>query len=101
MRTKVPWGVSKTICIGRPNDEKRTTIVSLENKPVAECFQRDIEAAEDNAAYIVRAVNAHEDLVRALSIVFDYADRCESRGVPFPAQVSLAVQEALAKAGWK
>jgi hypothetical protein len=67
MRTKVPWGVSKTICIGRPNDEKRTTIVSLENKPVAECFQRDIETAEDNAAFIVRAVNAHEDLVMSVS----------------------------------
>jgi len=67
-RTQGPWMVSRSICVGRPGDVKSTTIANENNEIVANCFRVPIGTAEANAAYIVRACNAHDDLVQALEV---------------------------------
>jgi len=49
------------------------------NQKVASVFEGDDEQDQANAAHIVKAVNAHEKLLEAVSMVFEAADEASSQ----------------------
>ena len=46
----------------------RSDITDIQSRLIAQCFMHDLEDAA-NAAFIVRAVNSHADLVAALELI--------------------------------
>lgn len=70
-------------------------VTQLGGGAVAQVMQ---EAREANAAFIVKAANCHESLVRALQFTRKYIALRTDRGDEFPSQLVSAIDAALKQA---
>jgi hypothetical protein len=87
MHTPTPWNVT------RDENDARALIRDGNFMRVAECGRAFVPGiAEANAAFIVRAVNAHEALV-------ELARRVAEHFAHTDAPLGIAARDALAKAG--
>jgi hypothetical protein len=66
--TPTPWGVDG-VYVERKGDERLVTLANCSHSP-----RIDIPTAKANAEFIVRAVNAHDDLLSALAAALEWID---------------------------
>ncbi len=86
--TPVPWRVAP---------DEPMIVETIAGKEIADCSLRNASfPSVENAAFIVRAVNAHEELVKALQGMMEWARRVKSIN---PGNEILNASNALLKAG--
>jgi formylmethanofuran dehydrogenase subunit B len=97
-RTPGPWKAGKFSSVvgcpitAQPDPSRNTVVIAGVHGAFGDDYQAEVEA---NAAFIVRACNAHEDLLEALR----RADRAlENVGMADDAQARVEIRDAIAKA---
>ena len=86
-RMQTPWHVEDDIALGIKGADDKLGVA------FANRGQYDIDAA--NAAFIVHAVNSHEQLVAALRDNINYAEACDDGSIKLHnARATLAASEA-------
>jgi hypothetical protein len=97
--TPTPWKVGLWTSYAKTHQFGKCLVTDLEGKDIANCrpsartIKQAKELGEANAAYIVRAVNAHQELI-------DLLKQMKTAGV-FKGTWSQFVDEAIAKAEGK
>lgn len=104
--SKLPWALNKKeippIIYADPRDGSGEPCIAILDGDAAAFAFPDVATCEANAAFIVRACNAHDDLVTALQLFVEYDSKGHDDGVEMMllyADAINAAKAALAKAG--